>query len=171
MRAIGPIGRLHIHRPASQPILPTLPCLILDSPLNLNFPTENQPTSRVRVLSDTKRHLNRAIFHAFMANWLGFIIIPIPLPHLERAKTKSKNTNRLLSGRVHPEVGVRIPSLSSYFSPFLLPIGAPFPNITLPKRKRIISYLFNGFTIEQRIHQSFFLSMHMKRIEPTYLLN
>lgn len=73
--------------------------------------------------------------------------------------------------RVHPEVGVRIPSLSSSFSPFPLPIGAPFPNITLPKRKRIISYLFNGFTIEQRIHQSFFLSMHMKRIEPTYLLN
>jgi hypothetical protein len=47
--------------------------------------------------------------------------------------------------------------LSSSFSPFPLSIGAPLHplKITLPKRKRILSYLFNGLIIEQRIHQSF----------------
>lgn len=167
-RAIGPIGRLHIHRPACRPTLPTLPCLILDSPLNLNFSTENQSTSRVRVLSDTKRHLNRAIFRAFMANWLGFIIIPIRLPHLERAKTKSKKPTVFYADFVSfPKSEFEFPP-SPHLLPF--PIGAPFPpKNTLPKRKRILSYLFNGLTIEQNpINPSSYPCIWRELNLPTY---
>lgn len=66
---------------------------------------------------------------------------------------------------VHPEVGVEFPLISLHLSLPFLSLSSPYrrsslpPKITLPKRKRILSYLFNGLIFEQRIHQSF-LSIH-----------